>query len=124
MKFYVKKDGYLNVGPTDTNGPYVWKQLIFSEEHIKQIQSRSQCLGKLYIPFCMELYTFHEMNMKKIHIYTGLVFTLPTLKKMKTCTSDIFAYQALQLAGKNTVIIEKDLSLLAHQCFPEETNFS
>lgn len=65
MKCYVKKDGFLNVGSTDTNGPYVWKELIFSEEHIKQIQSRSQCSGKLHIPFRTELYTFHEMNMKK-----------------------------------------------------------
>lgn len=39
--------------------------LIFGEECIKQIQARSQCLGKLHIPFCTELYTFHEMHIKK-----------------------------------------------------------
>lgn len=119
----MKKDGYLNFGSTDTKCPYVRKQLTFSEQQIKQIQSRSRCLGKLYIPFCTELYAFHEMNMNKLHIYTGSVFKPPTSKKMKTCTSDIFAYQALQV-GRQEYSDNRERSFSAStSVFPKRHQF-
>ena len=83
----------------------IWKQLIFNEEHIKQIQPWSQPLGKLHIPFGTELHTIHEMNMRKIHMYTGLYFKLPNLKEMKACTFAIFAFclSSSTRSSKNTV---------------------
>lgn len=61
------------------------------------------------------------MLKKKRWKYTGSVFKLPTSKKMRTCTSNIFAYQALQVGRRE---YSDNWERLAPQCFPEDTSFS